>query len=53
MEQWPDKFPIMDFYLQNCHRIEIKGVMADNLKLLDVGKQQTLEAAERFIKELN
>ena len=53
MEQWPDKFPIMDFYLQNCHRIEIKGVMANNLKLLDVGKQQTLEAAERFIKELN
>ena len=52
MEQSPDKFPIMDFYLQNCHKIEIKGVMADNLKLLDVGKQQTLEAAERFIKEL-
>ena len=52
MEQWPDKFPIMDFYLQSCHKIEIKGVMADNLKLLDVGKQQTLEAAERFIKEL-
>ena len=49
---YPERFPIMDFYLQNCHKIHIKGVEYDHLQLLDVGKQQTLAAAETFLQQL-
>lgn len=52
MKQWPDRFPIMDFYLQNCHQIHIRGVVNKQLRLLDVGKQDTLTAAEEFLQTL-
>ena len=48
--QWPARFPIMDFYLQNCHELRIQGVENADLRLLDVGKQQTLATAEEFLK---
>lgn len=49
MEQWPDRFPIMDFYLKHCKDIKIKGVVKDDLRLMDVGKLDTLADAETFI----
>ena len=49
----PDKFPIMDFYLRICRRVPIKGYLKTNLKLMDVGKLNTLHEAERFVEELN
>ena len=49
MDGYPDKFPIMDFYLQNASRVAIKGVVEDNLQLLDVGKLETLDKAESFL----
>lgn len=52
MESYPNKFPIMDFYLQNCGKVEIKGYLKKNLKLMDVGKQETLAEAEKFLSEL-
>lgn len=52
MTQWPDKFPIMDFYLKHCDTLRIKGVVSENLQLLDVGKQDTLKAAESFLQTL-
>lgn len=52
MEDRPDAFPIMDFYLETCAKANIKGVVQPNLKLLDVGKLNTLLEAERFVKEL-
>lgn len=52
MEDYPEKFPIMDFYLNNCHEIKIYGVIQHNLQLLDVGKCDTLIAAEKFIEEI-
>lgn len=52
LKDYPEAFPIMDLYLQNCHKIHIKGVEYDHLQLLDVGKQQTLAAAEAFIQQL-
>ena len=42
------KFPVMDFYLDVCSRYEIYGVQADDLHLIDVGKLDTLAAAEDF-----
>ena len=53
MEAYPDKFPIMDFYLQNCDRVAIKGYVKADLKLMDVGKLDTLEQAEAFIESLH
>ena len=50
MEDYPEKFPIMDFYLNHCHEIKIYGVIQPNLQLLDVGKCDTLIAAEKFIE---
>lgn len=52
MESWPDRFPIMDFYLQQCRDIPIKGVVKDDLQLMDVGKQETLAKAEEFLHQL-
>ena len=50
MEDWPDRFPIMDFYLKVCANHVIRGFEALNLKLLDVGKLDTLEQANMFIE---
>ncbi|MCR5077451.1 MAG: nucleotidyltransferase family protein [Prevotella sp.] len=44
-----DKFPIMDFYLRNCDRLNIRGKLGQGLRLLDVGKLDTLKEAENFI----
>lgn len=49
MEGYPERFPVIDFYLDNCHLYEIYGVKAENMHLIDVGKLDTLELAERFI----
>ena len=48
MERFPERFPIIDFYLSVCHRSHIVGLVKDNLRLLDVGKLDTLAEAEAF-----
>lgn len=53
MAGFPDKFPIMDFYLTACRDIRIKGYVQPGLRLLDVGKQDTLSAAETFLETLS
>ena len=50
MEDWPDRFPIMDFYLKVCADHVIRGFEASHLQLLDVGKLDTLEQANIFIE---
>ena len=50
LDEWPERFPIMDFYLKACGDNLIKGYEAKDLRLLDVGKLDTLEKAEEFIK---
>jgi len=52
MDRFPDRFPIIDFYLSICHRSKIVGVVKDDLRLLDVGKLDTLDEAEKFITSL-
>lgn len=52
MESWPDRFPIMDFYLKHCADLHIRGVVKEDLRLLDVGKQDTIKAAEEFLLTL-
>lgn len=51
MERFPDKFGIIDFYLSVCHRAKIVGLVKDDLKMLDVGKLDSLEQAEEFVRQ--
>lgn len=51
MDRFPDKFSIIDFYLSVCHRSRIVGLVKDGLKMIDVGKLDSLQAAEEFVKE--
>ena len=46
------RFPIMDFYLAVCGNYKIYGVKAEALHLVDVGKLDTIEIAEREILTL-
>lgn len=46
------RFSIMDFYLQVCSTRNIYGVEAVSMRMIDVGKQDTLEQAEDFMKSL-
>ena len=52
MEQngWQGKFSITDFYLSECANHEISAFVDENLRLLDVGKIDSLAVAEEFVK---
>ena len=52
LDEWPERFPIMDFYLKACGSHLIKGYEAKDLRLLDVGKLDTLDKAEAFVDGL-
>lgn len=49
MDNFPDKFGIMDFYLKVCAESNVRGVVKPDLRLLDVGKLDTLSEAEQFV----
>ena len=49
MDRFPDRFSIIDFYLSVCHRSHIVGLVKDDLKVLDVGKLDSLHEAEQFL----
>lgn len=49
LNDWPERFPVMDFYLKVCAHHLVRGIEVKNLQLLDVGKLDTLEQAKSFI----
>ena len=49
LNNWPERFPVMDFYLKVCAHHLVRGIEVKNLQLLDVGKLDTLEQAKSFI----
>ena len=49
MKDCPEKFPIVDFYLQNAASYKILGVETQST-LIDVGKLENLHQAEEFMK---
>ena len=51
LKEEPDRFPIIDFYLRRCAEKRIMAHVGHDLQLLDVGKLDTLEKAEQFLKE--
>lgn len=49
METLEPKFPIMDFYLSNAKTQIISGFVPENFKMMDVGKLDVLDEAEKFV----
>lgn len=45
-----DKFSIIDFYLSICDHVQIEGYIQPGLQMLDVGKLNTLQAAEEWMQ---
>ncbi len=50
--EMPERFPIMDFYLKACDRYPIYAAVPPRLTLVDVGKIDTLAAAEEICRSL-
>lgn len=46
MAAWPDKFSIIDFYLQQAAENKIRGVLAQDLHLIDIGSPEKLAQAQ-------
>ena len=50
MEHWNGKFSIIDFYLSICDRVCIRCDVRTDLRLLDVGKLDSIAQAEQFVQ---
>lgn len=50
MASWPSAFSIMDYYLSGCATEEIRIDVCPSLRLLDVGKIDSLQEAEKFLQ---
>ena len=49
MDTWQGKFSIIDFYLSICDKTPIRCAIQPGLRLLDVGKLNSLEEAESCV----
>lgn len=49
LDPWPDEFGIIDFYLGTCASHDINGYAWPGLRLMDVGKQDTIAQADHFL----
>ncbi len=52
MQAWPQKFSVIDFYIHVCFSRLVKGYEQPGLRLLDVGKPETLAQAEEFLTSI-
>lgn len=50
MQIFPDKFSIIDFYLSICNKKCVRAFLANQNTMVDVGKLESLEKAEEFLK---
>ncbi|MDR0334064.1 MAG: nucleotidyltransferase family protein [Dysgonamonadaceae bacterium] len=50
MNDFSDRFSIIDFYLSVCDKVDIRAYAPDNISLLDVGKIDSLKEAEEMVK---
>lgn len=48
MSEYPDRFSIIDFYLDVMRKEQIAAYLPENFAILDVGKADTLAAADKF-----
>lgn len=52
LEEWTGRFSIISFYLSIAARTAIQAYPVPGLKMLDIGKPETLQQAEKFLKEI-
>ena len=52
MQSWPERFSIIDFYLSICAEHSVCAVDQPRLRLMDVGKLDTLADADAFADAL-
>lgn len=52
MNEWEGSFSIIDFYLSVCDKVPILCNPVSNLRLLDVGKIDVIEEANRFFRQM-
>lgn len=52
MKPYPDKFSITDFYIDQCREHVIKAFVPSDYRMMDIGKIDSLDEAERFAKTL-
>ena len=50
MEDWNERFSIIDFYLSVCDKVPIIADVKDDLQLIDVGKLDSLAKAELYVQ---
>lgn len=50
MKSFSDKFSIIDFYLSICDKESVRAFTANDNYMVDVGKLESLTAAEEFLK---
>lgn len=54
LREWPkDRVSIIDFYLSACASRRIMGHEQQGLRLLDIGKTDTLTQADTFLSDIN
>jgi N-acetyl-alpha-D-muramate 1-phosphate uridylyltransferase len=50
MQDWPEKFSIIDFYLSVAAKKSIRAYVSDDLRLIDVGRIENLCEAADFLQ---
>ncbi len=52
MNSWEGKFSVIDFYLSQCGKQAIRGEVRNDIRILDVGKLDTLAIADKMVETL-
>ena len=50
MDELPDKFSIIDFYLSICNKENVQSYLSNESSMIDVGKLYSLKKAELFLQ---
>lgn len=53
MECYPEKFPIMDFYISEANQLQFQASVSTSLEMIDVGKLNSLDEAEKKLSAFN
>lgn len=51
-ERWSGKFSIIPFYLSACAQVRIQGYLPGEIRWFDIGKPETLDAADAFYRTM-
>lgn len=53
MKEWPERFPIVDFYLQALKTQTIRSFVPKDYRMMDIGKIDHLDEAKAFAESLS